>query len=154
MLVAPSFLYKIEVPPPGPGQAPVSAWELATRLSYFLWSSAPDEELRRAAAAGRLADPEALVAEMRRMLHAVVRDGTGKKADPGVWAAGKTGTTDGHRDAWFIGFTDRCVCGVWLGNPSPSTPMNGVSGGGLPAEVWRGIMAAVAAEDRRARKRR
>jgi penicillin-binding protein 1A len=79
-------------------------------------------------------------AEMRRMLAAVVRDGTGRAADPGFWAAGKTGTTDGHRDAWFVGFTERLVAGVWLGNASSSAPMSGVSGGGLPARIWRAVM--------------
>jgi penicillin-binding protein 1A len=64
----------------------------------------------------------------------------GRAADPGFWAAGKTGTTSGHRDAWFVGFTERLVCGVWLGNTSAGTPMNGVSGGGLPAQIWRAIM--------------
>jgi penicillin-binding protein 1A len=79
-------------------------------------------------------------ADMRRMLAGVVREGTGRAADPGFWAAGKTGTTSGHRDAWFVGFTDRFVAGVWLGNTSAGTPMNGVSGGGLPAQIWRAVM--------------
>ena len=69
VLVAPAFLYRIEKPGPGAGQKPVSDWELASRLSYFLWSSMPDAELRELAAAGRLRDPNILVAQMRRMLH-------------------------------------------------------------------------------------
>ena len=68
VLVAPAFLYRVEKPGPGAGQGPVSDWELASRLSYFLWSSQPDEELRQVAAAGRLRDPDTLVTEMRRML--------------------------------------------------------------------------------------
>jgi penicillin-binding protein 1A len=80
------------------------------------------------------------VREMRRMLAAVIRSGTGRAADPGVWAAGKTGTTTGNRDAWFIGFTDRLVAGVWLGNTS-AAPMQGVTGGGLPARIWRAVIA-------------
>ena len=79
-------------------------------------------------------------AEMRRMLAGVVREGTGRAADPGFWAAGKTGTTSGNRDAWFVGFTERLVAGVWLGNAASSTPMDGVSGGGLPAQIWRAVM--------------
>ncbi len=78
------------------------------------------------------------------MLAAVVRDGTGKAANPGFWAAGKTGTTSENRDAWFVGFTERLVAGVWLGNASSSAPMDGVSGGGLPARIWRSIMADAA----------
>lgn len=84
------------------------------------------------------------VAEMRRMLAAVVRGGTGRAANPGRWAAGKTGTTSGHRDAWFIGLTDRHVAGVWLGNTSAATPMSGVTGGGLPARIWRAVMVDAA----------
>jgi penicillin-binding protein 1A len=83
-------------------------------------------------------------AEMRRMLAGVVREGTGRAADPGFWAAGKTGTTSGNRDAWFVGFAERLVAGVWLGNAASSTPMNGVSGGGLPASIWRAIMVDAA----------
>ncbi|WP_458097831.1 transglycosylase domain-containing protein [Roseomonas sp. WA12] len=76
---------------------------------------------------------------MQQMLAGVVQRGTGKAADPGFWAAGKTGTTTANRDAWFIGFTERYVAGVWLGN-SDSKSMNGVSGGGLPAQIWRAVM--------------
>ena len=70
VLVAPAFLYRIEKPGPGAGQDPVSGEELASRLSYFLWSSQPDDELRRVAASGRLGDTETLVAQTRRMLRA------------------------------------------------------------------------------------
>jgi hypothetical protein len=66
VLAAPRFLFRIEEEH---GQEqPVSSWELAARLSYFLWSSLPDERLRRAAADGSLAKPERLAAEVRRML--------------------------------------------------------------------------------------
>ncbi len=68
VLVSPAFLYKAEKPAAGAKQGPVAGSELATRLSYFLWSSAPDDELRRAAEAGELADGDKLVAQMRRML--------------------------------------------------------------------------------------
>lgn len=68
ILVAPAFLYRAEAPPPSPAAAPLSDWELASRLSYFLWSSVPDEQLRQAAAAGRLRDPAVLAGEARRML--------------------------------------------------------------------------------------
>ncbi|HAM72937.1 MAG TPA: hypothetical protein DCM86_14960 [Verrucomicrobiales bacterium] len=68
VLVAPAFLYRAEKPGPGEKPGPVSDSELATRLSYFLWSSAPDAELRALAAAGKLHDPKVLVAQSRRML--------------------------------------------------------------------------------------
>ena len=68
MFVAPAFLYRIEQPAKAARQGPVNDWELATRLSYFLWSSLPDDELRRLAAAGQLRNSETLVAQTRRML--------------------------------------------------------------------------------------
>ena len=68
VFVAPGFLYKLEEPAPGTAQSPVSDTELATRLSYFLWSSAPDAELAALAAAGKLRNPDVLAAQMRRML--------------------------------------------------------------------------------------
>src|SRR5262249_44022910 len=60
VLVSPAFLFRIEQPPAGKEPGPVNDWELATRLSYFLWSSVPDDELRKLAAAGRLRDPKVL----------------------------------------------------------------------------------------------
>ena len=66
--MSPAFLYRIEKAPPGSAPGPVGDWELASRLSYFLWSSAPDRELREAAASGRLREPDVLAAETRRML--------------------------------------------------------------------------------------
>lgn len=67
-LVAPAFLYKAEKATPGNKAGPVTDWELATRLSYFLWSSAPDAELRAVAATGKLRKPDVLAAQMRRMI--------------------------------------------------------------------------------------
>lgn len=71
VLVAPDFLYKLETPGPGTAPRPVGGHELATRLSYFLWSSSPDAELAAAAGAGRLQDPDVLVSQVRRMLAAL-----------------------------------------------------------------------------------
>jgi membrane peptidoglycan carboxypeptidase len=77
------------------------------------------------------------------MMRAVVESGTGGRADlGGREAAGKTGTTQGARDAWFIGFTADYVAGVWMGNDD-NTPLVGVTGGGLPAEIWRETMERV-----------
>jgi hypothetical protein len=68
VFVAPAFLYRLEKAAPGTDPGPVSDWELASRLSYFLWSSMPDAELRQVAAAGQLRDPDELVVQTRRML--------------------------------------------------------------------------------------
>lgn len=68
VFVAPAFLYRLERPGPGAKRGPVSDWELASRLSYFLWSSPPDAELRCEAAAGRLHHPDVLTTQARRML--------------------------------------------------------------------------------------
>ncbi len=68
VLAAPNFLYRGEKAAAGAEPMPVSAWELATRLSYFLWSSVPDAELRRLADSGQLTEPEVLVGQVRRML--------------------------------------------------------------------------------------
>ncbi|WP_254508062.1 DUF1592 domain-containing protein [Anatilimnocola floriformis] len=68
VLVSPSFLYKIEKPVPGNKQGPITDLELASRLSYFLWSSQPDEELLAVASAGKLRDPQQLIAQSQRML--------------------------------------------------------------------------------------
>jgi Protein of unknown function (DUF1592)/Protein of unknown function (DUF1588)/Protein of unknown function (DUF1587)/Protein of unknown function (DUF1585)/Protein of unknown function (DUF1595)/Planctomycete cytochrome C len=68
IFVSPSFLFRIEAAPPGKEPKPVSDWELASRLSYFLWSSMPDDELLRLAAEGKLNDSKTLEAQTRRML--------------------------------------------------------------------------------------
>src|SRR5690606_3082920 len=68
VLTSPAFLYRFERPAVGEGVAPVSSSELASRLSYFLWSSMPDERLRELADSGRLVEDEVLLAETHRML--------------------------------------------------------------------------------------
>ncbi|MBI3861573.1 MAG: DUF1592 domain-containing protein [Planctomycetia bacterium] len=68
VLVAPAFLYRLETPQPSAAATPVNDWELASRLSYFLWSSPPDDELRQVAAAGKLRNTDTLVSQTRRML--------------------------------------------------------------------------------------
>lgn len=77
------------------------------------------------------------------MMSRVIEEGTGQRGRlPGREAAGKTGTTQAARDAWFIGFTADYVAGVWMGNDDNS-PLTGVTGGGLPAEIWRETMLRV-----------
>ncbi len=77
------------------------------------------------------------------MLNQVIERGSGKRAKlPDRPAAGKTGTTQAARDAWFIGFTADYVAGVWMGYDD-NTPLTGVTGGGLPAAIWREAMMRV-----------
>jgi penicillin-binding protein 1A len=88
---------------------------------------------------GRVIDPS-IVAMMNEMMHNIFVIGTAKKAlVPGWPMAGKTGTTDDYKDAWFVGFTGNLVAGVWLGKDD-GTPTRGVSGGNLPTEVWHNFM--------------
>src|SRR5690606_15734539 len=78
--------------------------------------------------------------ELIGMMQQVIENGTGGRARlAGRPAAGKTGTTSSYRDAWFIGFTGQYVTGVWMGYDD-NTPLKGVTGGGLPAEVWQAVM--------------
>ena len=89
---------------------------------------------------GRIVKPEQ-VKQMRKMLEAVISsdNGTGKKARLKGLAAGKTGTSQDYRDAWFIGFTPDLVTGVWVGNDD-SSPMKNVTGGSIPAQMWKDYM--------------
>ena len=79
-------------------------------------------------------------AALTRMLEGVITDGTGRAAKLSRPAAGKTGTSQEFRDAWFIGWSGDIVTGVWMGNDD-NTPMKGVTGGGAPARAWRKFMA-------------
>ena len=78
---------------------------------------------------------QAARAAIRDLLTSVVREGTGKAARISGPAAGKTGTTQENRDAWFIGFTPDIVVGVWVGNDDNS-PTRNVTGGDIPARIW------------------
>ena len=76
------------------------------------------------------------------MMQETLLSGTARKAEiPGWMAAGKTGTSQDFRDAWFIGYTANLVTGVWLGNDDNS-PTKKATGGGLPVEVWTRFMRA------------
>jgi 1A family penicillin-binding protein len=78
---------------------------------------------------------------LMRLLHDVVDHGTGRAASLGPGVAGKTGTSQDYRDAWFIGFNDDLVVGVWVGNDDQS-PMRGVTGGSVPAQIWKRFVNA------------
>jgi penicillin-binding protein 1A len=97
---------------------------------------------RRNASFGRVIDPQ-YVAMMNDMMQETLLTGTARKAElPGWQAAGKTGTSQEWRDAWFVGYTSYLVAGVWLGNDDNS-PTKKVSGGNLPVDVWSRFMKAV-----------
>jgi penicillin-binding protein 1A len=78
---------------------------------------------------------------MAAMLRGAVERGTGRAARLDVPAFGKTGTTQDHRDALFVGFAGDLVVGVWVGNDD-NTPLKGMTGGGAPARIWRDFMRA------------
>jgi penicillin-binding protein 1A len=96
---------------------------------------------RKNANFGRVIDPQ-YVAMMNSMMEETLLTGTARKAElPGWQAAGKTGTSQDWRDAWFVGYTSALVAGVWLGNDDDS-PTKKTSGGNLPVEIWSRFMKA------------
>ena len=84
----------------------------------------------------------------QQMLAGVVSSGTGKSAQIGEFAAGKTGTTENYGDAWFVGFNSELTVAVWVGYPDELKPMETeyvggpVAGGTYPAEIWHDLMTA------------
>ncbi len=90
---------------------------------------------------GRIIEPR-YVSMMNGMMRETLLMGTAKKADLAGWqAAGKTGTSQDFRDAWFIGYTANLVTGVWLGNDD-ATPTNKATGSGMPVDIWSRFMKA------------
>ena len=111
---------------------PYGSVAVRTRAAGTLWERSP--------APRRDGVAPAAVAAMRSLLGSVVRHGTGRRARlDGAAAFGKTGTTQDHRDAWFVGFAGDVVCGVWIGRDD-SGPMPDVVGGGPPAAIWKAFM--------------
>jgi len=95
--------------------------------------------VRAAQRYGRVIEPRH-VAMMNAMMRETLLMGTAQKASlPGWQAAGKTGTSQDFRDAWFIGYTSHLVMGVWLGNDD-SSPTKKATGGGMPVEIWTKVM--------------
>lgn len=118
----------------GQGATPHVVTRIRTAEGKTLYAR-PSDQL------GQVIDPRH-VAMMNTMMQETLLNGTARKAEiPGWMAAGKTGTSQDFRDAWFIGYTAKLVTGVWLGNDDNS-PTRKATGGGLPVEVWTRFMRA------------
>lgn len=112
---------------------PYAIKEIYSRDGYQLYMRESDGE-------NQILDEKA-VENMADMLEDVIKFGTGRRAKLPFFAAGKTGTSQDYRDAWFVGFTDKYIAAVWVGNDDNS-PMKGVGGSSVPAEIWRKVMLA------------
>ena len=113
--------------------APHVITRVMTSDGHVLYQYAPPSGDRTIAEADR-------IGALNDMLNAAVVYGTGRRAAlPDRPAAGKTGTTQDFRDAWFMGYTAQFAAGVWVGNDN-GTPMNHATGGSLPAEIWKQVM--------------
>ena len=88
---------------------------------------------------GKAVISEQSAADLTSMLEDVITRGTGKNANIGRPAAGKTGTTSNYKDAWFVGYTPDLVAAVWIGNDDNSN-LPGIMGGGIPATIWSSFM--------------
>ncbi len=118
----------------GIGVSPHVVLRIRTTEGKVLYARAPDQ-------LGQVIEPRN-VGMMNTMMQETLLSGTARKAElPGWMAAGKTGTSQDFRDAWFIGYTANLVTGVWLGNDDNS-PTRKATGGGLPVEVWTRFMRA------------
>ena len=118
----------------GLGVSPHVVTKIRTNEGKVLYARSDDN-------LGQVIEPRS-VAMMNTMMQETLISGTARKAEiPGWTAAGKTGTSQDYRDAWFIGYTANLVTGVWLGNDDNS-PTKKATGGGLPVEVWTRFMRA------------
>lgn len=122
------------------GRAPIEPWGIES-----LHAEGQPRAFRVGPSKQATTDISRYQRDLVALLRLVVERGTGREADIGKLAAGKTGTSQNHRDAWFVGFTEALVVGVWVGNDD-ETPMKEVTGGKLPAQIWRNFMTAAVAE--------
>lgn len=125
------------LPNSGKAVAPFAIEEIRTQKGEVLYQREGDFEVK---VLGINA-----VKMMNGMLKGVVENGTGKAAQIGRDVAGKTGTTQNYRDAWFVGYTPQLVAGVWVGNDK-NKAMQKVTGGSIPARIWHDFSAATLAE--------
>jgi penicillin-binding protein 1A len=113
------------------GVAPIEPWGI---------SAFAGDEQEQLYTMGPAVEPQQSLAphhtQLIGLLENAVRSGTGRAAALDGFAAGKTGTSQNHRDAWFIGFDENLVVGVWVGNDD-GAPMDEVTGGSLPATIWK-----------------
>ena len=121
----------------GQGVVAYGVVRIRTKDGKVLWQ-------RKNSGLGAVMSPENLAA-MTGLMTEVMATGTGKAARLAERpAAGKTGTTQDFRDAWFVGFSADLVCGVWVGNDD-NAPMKHAVGGGLPAHIFKGFMESAEA---------
>lgn len=120
------------------GHAPIQPWGVAS-----LASEEQPRLMSIGAPAAKQTDLGVPGTQLRDLLRLPVERGTARAAALEGYAAGKTGTTQDHRDAWFIGFTQSLVVGIWVGNDD-RTPMDEVTGGSLPAVMWKNFMLKAA----------
>jgi penicillin-binding protein 1A len=119
----------------GKAVAPHAALEVRTGTGELVWRF--DRDGKRPE---QVISPQVAL-DMITMMNSVVENGTGKRAQlDGIKVAGKTGTTNGWRDAWFVGYTGNFAGAVWMGNDDYS-PTKRMTGGTIPALVWHDIMA-------------
>lgn len=113
---------------------PYSINEIYSKDGYKIYERTSDEK-------NKIISDEA-IENITSMLQSVIENGTGKKARLPFFAAGKTGTSQDYRDAWFAGFSRGYTAVVWVGNDNNS-PMKNISGGTLPAEIWKKLMLQI-----------
>ncbi|MGQ2909133.1 MAG: PBP1A family penicillin-binding protein [Aliihoeflea sp.] len=122
------------------GVAPVEPWGIVSFRT---------DETRDGFRVGPSRRPDIDISPFRddliRLLSMVVEQGTGQAARVDGFSAGKTGTSQNYRDAWFVGFTENLVVGVWVGNDD-DTPMKGVTGGALPASIFKSFVDGTSIE--------